>query len=520
MIVTRRLRAPLKLEPAEVRAALAHISCEGWTPALLSTEQHFLRTAELPEDVPWVRAPSTGAAARVRARGSSPGDLFFRPEGVYYLISREAPLQDPYGLVYADAPDEEAVAYVELGGMGPDHEPLDLGLLELTGALEAALRDTLDGRRVRYMKFDWESPQPTNSRLAALRASELGDDAPDDIPADSEDASEGSEILGASFIEAGLDADLTQGAETLAEQTLREFLREISRAGFARQRDLQARWGQRDRSDEAAAWIAEARAKNLLSTEYLLECRNSGDQIIRFKDPSDLTAGGHDMLIHAPCGRSFAEESLSEGYSLSVLGQSLLQKSHWMTVWVTSRLVAAGIPLDSILWNVAESGEEVDILLEFLGEVWIFELKDRTFSAGDAYPFNYRRSRYRADSAFIVTTDHVAADARRVFDDLFEQSRASEGVPRPIYIEGLGSFDSILHERVARSESNFAVRQLAPLTRWSGYDLRRVVLERLGRQTTPGAKSKQNGSTRRRTATEVAGDSTRAPALGERQPLT
>jgi len=86
-----------------------------------------------------------------------------------------------------------------------------------------------------------------------------------------------------------------------------------------------------------------------------------------------------------------------------------------MTVWVTSRLLDLGVPQEVILWNMEEAGEEVDIIVDFVGRTWIFELKDREFGAGDAYPFNYRKVRYRADEAVVVTTDKVCAGCTASF---------------------------------------------------------------------------------------------------------
>ncbi len=37
-----------------------------------------------------------------------------------------------------------------------------------------------------------------------------------------------------------------------------------------------------------------------------------------------------------------------------------------MTVWVTEQLIKVGVPEDAVLWNVTESGEEVDLLVGFL----------------------------------------------------------------------------------------------------------------------------------------------------------
>lgn len=79
-----------------------------------------------------------------------------------------------------------------------------------------------------------------------------------------------------------------------------------------------------------------------------------------------------------------------------------------MTIWVTSLLNKLGVPLETILWNVSEAGDEVDILVDFLGQLWIFELKDsREFGSGCS-SLNYRQVRYRATKAIIITTEKVS----------------------------------------------------------------------------------------------------------------
>jgi hypothetical protein len=72
-----------------------------------------------------------------------------------------------------------------------------------------------------------------------------------------------------------------------------------------------------------------------------------------------------------------------------------------MTIWVTHKLSELGVPSEAVLWNLSESGDEIDIVVEFLGQLWIFELKDREFGSGDAHPFNYRRVRYHAQKQLL-----------------------------------------------------------------------------------------------------------------------
>jgi hypothetical protein len=457
MINTRRLTAPLKLEPAEVRAAIRHLAdAGGWLPGVLESDRAFLRSAGVAESaIEVVRRPPP----RVRVGGGVTGDVFFRDDGIYYLISGGGERLTEFAVDEYFIEDDERS--VEIGGIGVDVAALEATLPQLASNLEDALRATLDGRRVRHMKFEWEPPTVSTTRLGQLRSSEGSEDTPAFEPAD-------------------LDDDVVRAARALGDPLLREVMREISQAGFARERDIAARWSQRGRKEETAEALRLAREAGLLTTEYLLECRETSEQILRLASADELRTGGHEELVHAPCGRCFRDENLAEGYSLSDLGQRLVQKSNWLTVWITERLVSLGVPVDVILWNLSESGEEVDILLEFLEEVWIFELKDRTFSSGDAHPFNYRRGRYRAGKAFIVTTEKIGEDAKRVFAELTRGTRATPRTraPGPLYIEGLEAVDPTLQREVALTATEFASRQLQPLTAATGFDLRQLVDKR------------------------------------------
>ena len=136
------------------------------------------------------------------------------------------------------------------------------------------------------------------------------------------------------------------------------------------------------------------------------------------------------------------------------------------------------MPLNAILWNLAETGEEVDLLVEFMGELWILELKDREFGSGDAHPLNYRQVRYKATKAIVITTDKVSKDARRVFEDLAKERSGRAGVP--IYIEGLNSVRDALAKEVSGASVRFAYQKLASLTILSGYDFRSIIAAKFG----------------------------------------
>lgn len=191
-----------------------------------------------------------------------------------------------------------------------------------------------------------------------------------------------------------------------------------------------------------------------------------------------LQSPGVTDLQCPSCGSEFGKELTTEGYSISPLGRRLITQSYWMTVWITKLLVDIGIPIESILWNFSESGEEIDVVVEMLGRLWIFELKDREFGAGDAYPLNYRQVRYKADKAVVVSTGKVSKDARRVFADLLKEGDKKR--ERPLYVEGLDAAEEVLRQEVERLHRQRAFERIIRIGMQSGYDLRPILEERYG----------------------------------------
>ncbi|MEW6049287.1 MAG: hypothetical protein AB1609_22920 [Bacillota bacterium] len=219
------------------------------------------------------------------------------------------------------------------------------------------------------------------------------------------------------FTKASLDPEEVRVARELAAGSTRNLVLGLcAQQGFVREREMLGRKSSGSPEDLVHA-LEALRGAGVVRMEYLLECKRTGAPLTQLASPEYLNAS-MNVLRCPSCGTPFGQEALSPVYSPSDLARRLLQGSLWMTILTTSILSELGVPLDSILWNVSEAGGEVDMLVGFAGQLWIFELKDREFGAGDAYPLQYRQARYGADRAVIITTDKIALDAKRVFEEV------------------------------------------------------------------------------------------------------
>jgi len=264
------------------------------------------------------------------------------------------------------------------------------------------------------------------------------------------------------------------GSEALANDAARNLLREIGQATFIRESEMFSRRGRKE--DEARKSMEKLKDAGLVATERILQCRLTSAPILRLKNDSQDELAGLGDSVCPSCGRLASAEILGEAYSLSSLGQHLSRGNHWMTVWVTRRLEELGVARDAVLWNLTESGEEVDMLIDHLDKLWIVELKDREFGPGDTHQFNYRRVRYRANVALVVTADKVSKEAQRIFTEISRQSRiTSEDSALPSYIEGLEGIETKLEQIFGEAARDRAMRRLEIVSMIVGFDVSQLL---------------------------------------------
>jgi len=459
MIETRSLIAGIKLEPSDLPRVLLELSKKGWKPALLESQRVFLQLAGVADKMPM--SPIRESVFRRHfPPGMVSGDVFFQDEDVYYVITSlggQVLLERfiRFGF-YPKGKREQP--QLEVGVVSRLCDGLAERLESFAAMFEEAVKASLDNYKTQGMKFDWHELRMGTPRI-------------DKIIQASEEQGEPN------LSRANLVTEEVEAAQLLTSKSTRKLLIELSEAGFAREQDILGRKAKA--REEISTALNNLRQAGLLNVEYLLECKQRGTPLTRLRDPQQLNNPEIGSLLCPSCGANFSQERLSEGYSLSDLGRRMSSQSHWMTIWVTKLLLELGVPQEAILWNISEAGSEVDLLVEFLGELWIFELKDREFGAGDAYALNYRQVRYRADRAIVVTTEKVSRDAKRVFDELARGARRPRWAG-PVYIEGLEAAREVLGKEIDKVALRYASQKLAVISELSGYNLGAILSERFG----------------------------------------
>jgi hypothetical protein len=291
-------------------------------------------------------------------------------------------------------------------------------------------RLSLDGRRLRGMSFDWEEAPIGVGRPRVRRTDdrELTTESPSYTAAEA------------------------AASELLVIPSNKLFLRRLAQLTKMRSVDAAG-------SGEDQAIATRLHECGLLRKEYLVVCRQDSRTIAGTHEESSLTSAEMAHLRCTLCGRAFSDELIQDIFAVTDEGRSLLDSSRWMTIWVTEVLSRLGIGRNEIVWNAEAGEDEVDVIVSLAGERIFFELKDREFGLGDAYPFAFRVARYSGNRGVVISTERIGEEAVRFLE---EQGRGPRGLPiETVAGDGahIASELERLVDRVARQIVQSAVRR-------------------------------------------------------------
>lgn len=455
MLHVRQLGVHVAFNADDMRRAIRAMGELGWTPATLTADDHFLSLADLE---PGALGPDVRLDQRRYRRHDDDGvaEVFFSENDMYFCYASNDMWELQSELVDPRRGPRVArhIPPLVVGVITRKYEDVDVRLREFAESIQESLGRVMDGRRFRHLDFSWEPLGQAQNPVASLveRLQEEGaeptfkepDSTPDDIAA----------------------------SEVMADESARQLLIELSSAGgFAREQDILAKRG--DKEESVRATLERLTKVGLLTNEYLLQCRSTSTPLTRLPDKSALEEDSVASLRCANCSRAYSEELCLLGVQVTERGKALLDGSHWMTVWISNQLNNIGIPAENIRWSLAETSEEIDVIAEVAGQLWIIELKARDFGPGDAYPFSYRRARYGPDEAFVVTTGRVTEDAKRVFEELSREWRGRGSEPQ--VIEGLENAEGEFRNALWRATLVQAMDVVQPVARLTGFQVGRVL---------------------------------------------
>jgi len=368
-------------DQAEVEALILHLRDKGYLPVIRSMFTGMLSLAKLPEpDQALITKVITPISPRfMREHREILGDFFFTDDLAYALI-----------------PIEVDMLQISVFGYREGEEDLR----KFCADTEEAIKTRFDGRRVRGMEFDWKTPKFHPSKYMRRRY------AP--FEAFFEEEPERG-VVELKSTEPNYISEDGEAAKFLVDVEIRQFILKLAQVGKMRSKDA----AEIVRIDI----LQRILSLGLVAEEYLLTCKRDQHTICVVSSKDHLTKEPMASLRCSVCGRSFPEENLQVIYTLTEGGKKLARGSLWMSIWITELLKENGVRKEAIRWGLKTNGEELDIMVEDFDSRFFFELKDREFGLGDAYPFVYRITRYGGRVGIIATMDKVSTDAKKFFEE-------------------------------------------------------------------------------------------------------
>ena len=423
-------------EQAEMESLLTYLREKGYLPVIRSMLTGVLSLAKLPEpDEQLITKVITQTPYRFRRLefGEILGDLFFTKEFVY--------LVNPLG--------EEAIQASVIG-----YRKQEEALQNFCADVEEGIKSRFDGRRVKGMKFDWKIPKFRFPRYVRRRYPPFEEFF-------EEEAEQGEDLKGT---KPNYTPEDIKAAELLVNIDVRRFMVRLAQVGKMTSKDA-VKLAKPD-------ILQRLLSLSLITEEYLLTCKQDQHTICVIPSKEHLTIDPMVSLRCSVCGRSFPEENLQVIYTLTERSKKLLDGSLWMYIWVTELLKKSGVKEECIKWGLEASGEEIDIMVEDFDSRLFFELKDREFGLGDAYPFVYRITRYGGDGGIIATMDKVSTDAKKFFE---EETHRREYPIKIQYLEGPKQIQEDIPKIVEQMALLQARRIIRPFSLRIGFDLWPIV---------------------------------------------
>jgi len=433
-------------EQNELEMILSHLKAKGYLPLIRSMFSHLLKLAKVSKSGEGLEELIAKAITqyppiyRFRRTEFSEilGEIFITKKFIYLLT-----------------PLERKKLQASVIGYNEQKETLQ----KFCKDIEESFKSRLSTKKFKGIKFHWETPQFFSSKYARRTFLSFEDLLKEE--------SSYKENLKGTKPEYSLE-DI-KATEVLINSDVRRFMLRLAQVRKMSKKDAT----KLVKLDTINSLIS----LDLMSEEYLLTCKQDQHTICVVPSKEHITKGHMSSLRCSICGRPFPEENLQVIYTLTKRGKKLIDGNLWMSIWITELLKKSGIEEGEIKWNLEASGEELDIMVEAFDSRLFFELKDREFGLGDAYPFVYRITRYRGSVGVIATMDKISKDAKKFFEEEIQRRMYPLKIK---YLEGSKEIQKGIPKIIEERALSQISKMIYPFSVRVSFDLMLVVKSWLG----------------------------------------
>jgi len=160
MLQIKSLRADVKIDPADLRSVLAHLSDTDWKPALLESQKKVLELAGVEGRVTLPIARPFSRCGPYMPPDAFGGDVFFRGDDVFFLLTSygESEIQTRQAYVLRDIAGTQETG-TEVGIMTNDGSDIDQRLQSFAACRRVGGRQSFASRSCRFWpcRHEWLS---------------------------------------------------------------------------------------------------------------------------------------------------------------------------------------------------------------------------------------------------------------------------------------------------------------------------------------------------------------------------
>ena len=217
--------------------------------------------------------------------------------------------------------------------------------------------------------------------------------------------------------------------------------------------------------------IHQFKELGLLSMDYAVLCRRTGQQILRVSDKATIDESSQKAFKCFICGSPIADEMVEEVLACTESGSQMLSNRTWLLVLVRGILADLGIPAQAL--KIYRNPKlPVQIFISINGLRYLFVLCTEAMSVDQSYLVGAHLAAYGLEHAVIISTERITTLMRSHLKQTNPQASFE-------FLDHIEVLAADLERIVVEQQRHYLAQELqnmAPLTK---VDVSSLVLERM-----------------------------------------
>lgn len=221
--------------------------------------------------------------------------------------------------------------------------------------------------------------------------------------------------------------------------------------------------------------IANLLKNNLISKDYIILCKKTGQQILRVSSKEAIEETSQKGFKCYICGNNIAEENIDELITCSEFGRKMVTGDWWLLIMAYNSLLKLGIQQKDIFIQRAEEGSYY-IFINFNNRILFLVLNNKKLSLDDTFSINAQISAYRLPYVAIISTQKISYLLKRHL----KQSNPNAYL---CFTDSLANLDITLEQFLEEAETKLLKEIIEPLNPLTSININKLIIRKFTSQT-------------------------------------